>query len=73
MRTRKLPGSHLSACTGCRYCRPISSAPNADLICYYLLDTGEQRGCSPENCTRKQIITREEKPFWQVIWEKYAC
>lgn len=39
-------------CEGCGHRRPITGDNSLGIkICCYLLDTGEQRGCSVENCT----------------------
>ncbi len=30
-------------------------------MCHYLYDTGELRGCEPEICDKKKVVSREEK------------
>ena len=43
-----------SHCTGCHYNRHWSGfGVNRINACYYLLDTGKMRGCSPEACNRR--------------------
>lgn len=39
-------------CKGCKYYRRFDVGRGGK-ACYYCLDTGEVRGCSPENCTKK--------------------
>lgn len=38
-------------CEGCGHRRPITHSDTSIQICNYILDTGEPRGCSAENCT----------------------
>lgn len=47
------------SCKGCRYYRPLAEYSRcAKWVCHYILDTGEPRGCSAENCTKKRPLTR---------------
>lgn len=39
-------------CEGCKYYRLLGDAAGLR-ACHYLLDTGEVRGCSADNCTKK--------------------
>ena len=41
-------------CKGCKYHRHISSGLG-NFGCHYMLDTGEQRGYTPEECGKKKI------------------
>lgn len=48
-------------CDGCIYWRLLSSRnrhPGSLRVCHFLLDTGNQRGCSAEDCTKKTTIGR---------------
>lgn len=47
-----------ASCEGCKYYLPLSvSSANSPKYCNFMLETGEKRGCSPENCTRKEVGT----------------
>ncbi|NLZ46819.1 MAG: hypothetical protein GX896_09030 [Clostridiales bacterium] len=39
-------------CVGCCYRRGMYSRISG---CHYMLDTGNERGCAPENCDKKRI------------------
>lgn len=40
-------------CNGCKYYRSLDEAGGKTKVCHYCYDTGEPRGCSPENCKKK--------------------
>ena len=41
-------------CSGCIYWQYLNHSQNAQLkACHYRIYTGQPRGCSVENCTRK--------------------
>ena len=41
-------------CNGCIYWRCLNRSQNAQLkACHYCIYTGQPRGCSADNCTRK--------------------
>ncbi len=40
-------------CIGCYYYHSLDGSGHGTKACHYLLDTGNTRGCSPENCVRK--------------------
>lgn len=43
-------------CKGCAHNRSETGSRGGEEICHYILDTGEPRGCLPENCNKR--ITR---------------
>lgn len=47
-------------CTGCIYYRFLSGSANDAKGCHFMLDTGEKRGCSAEQCTRR-ITTKQDR------------
>lgn len=49
-----------TSCKGCIY-RRVMTVGNAMKICWYALDTGQIRGCPPDQCDKKQIGERERK------------
>lgn len=56
-------------CNGCIHRRPIST--NHVTACHYILDTGEPRGCPPENCTKKEPYRRQPKQAQNNINQPY--
>lgn len=46
-------------CKGCKYYRRFDVGRGGK-ACYYCLDTGEVRGCSPENCDKKKKASPSE-------------
>ena len=51
-----------TSCKGCGHYRTFSgNYTKGERGCHYLLDTGEPRGCSAENCTKKEPYRRQPK------------
>ena len=50
-----------TSCKGCGHYRTFSGYCDGDRGCHYFLDTGEKRGCPPENCTKKEPYRRQPK------------
>lgn len=50
-------------CEGCGHRRPLSCVDNGYLICHYILDTGQPRECTVEECihyTTKECHIKDE-------------
>lgn len=50
-------------CGGCKYMGTIGGSGSSPKCCDYLLLTGHLRGCSVENCDKKEIGKRNPKRF----------
>ena len=50
-------------CGGCKYMGTIGGSGSSPKCCDYLLLTGHLRGCSVENCDKKEIGQRNPKRF----------
>lgn len=51
------------SCLGCVHYRKFSTVVTGGVRgCHYMLDTGEPRGCSPENCTKKEAAYERQPP-----------
>lgn len=50
-----------ASCLGCAHYRPLNEVRSGSRACHYILDTGESRGCPPENCTKKEPYRRQPK------------
>lgn len=48
-------------CGGCKYMGTIGGSRSSPKCCDYLLLTGHSRGCSVENCDKKEIGKRRKK------------
>lgn len=49
-------------CEGCLYSRPLfCRRESTGFMCHYLYDTGQLRGCDPEKCDKKKVVSPEEK------------
>lgn len=48
-------------CCGCKYLGTLSGTLAKKNCCDYLLLTGHSRGCSVENCDKKEIGKRSQK------------
>lgn len=59
------------SCEGCRYFRNLAIGRSYS-VCHYMLDTGQSRGCDPENCTKYTPLKPGEQPK-RPIWEEYEC
>lgn len=53
-------GQDIENCIGCTYYRKIGAHTN-EKACHYFIDTGKLRGCKPQNCKFRIIISRKEK------------
>lgn len=64
---RRKPNSKFKPCEGCAHYRSETGSRGGKEICHYILDTGEPRGCPPEQCdkrvTQLQQKTGIEMPF----------
>nr|DAK66015.1 MAG TPA: hypothetical protein [Caudoviricetes sp.] len=55
-------------CKGCGHRRPLSHCNNKGYsICYYILDTGEPRDCTVEECTH---YTTKECHIKDDLWKE---
>lgn len=52
-------------CGGCKYLGTVGGSGTSPKCCDYLLVTGRSRGCSVENCDKKEIGKRNPKDFWE--------
>ena len=57
------------SCQGCIYRFQPSSEGG---LCNYLSATGQQRGCSAENCDKKIIAPKKEpkEKGWYEVWKR---
>lgn len=60
-----------TSCKGCGHYRTIGGNNSGERGCHYLLDTGEPRGCSAENCTKKEPYRRQPKQAQNNITQPY--
>lgn len=70
---RRKPKPKSKPCAGCAHYRSETGSRGGKEICHYILDTGEPRGCPPEECdkrvTQLQQKTGIEMPFNHEAYE----
>lgn len=65
---RRTPKHKSKPCAGCAHYRSETGSRGGKEICHYILDTGEPRGCPPEECD-KRITQLPKKPSFEMPFD----
>jgi hypothetical protein len=65
---RRTPKTKTKPCAGCAHYRSETGSRGGKEICHYILDTGEPRGCPPEECD-KRTTQLPQKPSFEMPFD----